>query len=76
MGDAAAQIAAAPHVLELPDVYHLASDLTGTMRSDATSLRLAAALHEAQESDTSSLRALRLYAGQWAERPDDPLNLG
>ncbi|MFK5582580.1 isochorismate synthase [Serinicoccus sp. LYQ131] len=35
----------APYVLELPDVYHLASDLTGTMRSGATSLRLAAALH-------------------------------
>ncbi|WP_122262844.1 isochorismate synthase [Ornithinimicrobium cerasi] len=35
----------APYVLELPDVYHLASDLTGTMASGATSLRLAAALH-------------------------------
>jgi menaquinone-specific isochorismate synthase len=35
----------APYVLELPDVYHLASDLTGTMRSGATSLSLAAALH-------------------------------
>ncbi|ANS80174.1 Menaquinone-specific isochorismate synthase [Serinicoccus hydrothermalis] len=35
----------APYVLELPDVYHLASDLTGTMHSEATSLRLAAALH-------------------------------
>lgn len=35
----------APYVLELPDVYHLASDLTGTMGSGATSLRLAAALH-------------------------------
>lgn len=35
----------APYVLELPDVYHLASDLTGTMVSGATSLRLAAALH-------------------------------
>ena len=34
-----------PYVLELPDVYHLASDLTGTMRSGATSLSLAAALH-------------------------------
>lgn len=34
-----------PHVLELPDVYHLASDLTGTMTSGANSLRLAAALH-------------------------------
>jgi menaquinone-specific isochorismate synthase len=35
----------APYVLELPDVYHLASDLTGTPASGATSLRLAAALH-------------------------------
>ena len=35
----------APYVLELPDVYHLASDISGTMRSGATSLRLAAALH-------------------------------
>lgn len=35
----------APYVLELPDVYHLASDLTGTMVSGATSLRLAEALH-------------------------------
>ncbi|WP_281965503.1 isochorismate synthase [Serinicoccus marinus] len=35
----------APYVLELPDVYHLASDLIGTMHSEATSLRLAAALH-------------------------------
>lgn len=34
-----------PYVLELPDVYHLASDLTGTMVSGVTSLRLAAALH-------------------------------
>ncbi|MFX0538933.1 isochorismate synthase [Ornithinimicrobium sp. Y1847] len=34
-----------PYVLELPDVYHLATDLTGTMVSGATSLRLAAALH-------------------------------
>ena len=35
----------APYVLELPDVYHLASDLTGRMVSGATSLTLAAALH-------------------------------
>lgn len=38
-------VPAAPYVLELPDVYHLASDLTGRMVSGATSLRLAAALH-------------------------------
>lgn len=34
-----------PFVLELPDVYHLASDLIGDAVSGATSLRLAAALH-------------------------------
>lgn len=39
------QVPTAPYVLELPDVYHLATDLTGRMRSGATSLRLAAALH-------------------------------
>lgn len=39
------QVPTAPYVLELPDVYHLATDLTGRMMSGATSLRLAAALH-------------------------------
>ena len=39
------QVPEDPYVLELPDVYHLASDLTGRMVSGATSLRLAAALH-------------------------------
>lgn len=34
-----------PFVLELPDVYHLASDLIGDAVTGATSLRLAAALH-------------------------------
>lgn len=34
-----------PFVLELPDVYHLATDLVGTLRGGVTSLRLAAALH-------------------------------
>lgn len=34
-----------PFVLDLPDVYHLASDLSGVPRPGATSLRLAAALH-------------------------------
>ncbi len=34
-----------PFVLELPDVYHLASDLTGVAAQGATSLQLAAALH-------------------------------
>jgi menaquinone-specific isochorismate synthase len=39
------QVPSEPFVLELPDVYHLASDLTGTAVDGATSLRLAAALH-------------------------------
>lgn len=34
-----------PFVLELPDVYHLSTDITGTLTDGATSLRLAAALH-------------------------------
>jgi menaquinone-specific isochorismate synthase len=34
-----------PFVLKLPDVYHLASDISGTHADEATSLRLAAALH-------------------------------
>nr|WP_306237850.1 MULTISPECIES: isochorismate synthase [unclassified Ornithinimicrobium] len=34
-----------PFVLELPDVYHLATDLSGRAADDATSLDLAAALH-------------------------------
>lgn len=34
-----------PFVLELPDVYHLATDLSGLAADDATSLDLAAALH-------------------------------
>ena len=56
-----------------PDGLSPADDAAAAV--DAALTRLAAALHEAQEDDTSSLRALRLYAGQWAERPDDPLNL-
>ncbi|KUG56796.1 hypothetical protein AVL62_11690 [Serinicoccus chungangensis] len=53
----------APYVLELPDVYHLASDLTGTMRSGATSLRLAAALHpSAAVCGTPTEPAARLIA--------------
>lgn len=52
-----------PYVLELPDVYHLASDLTGTMRSGATSLRLAAALHpSAAVCGTPTDAAARLIA--------------
>lgn len=34
-----------PFVLKLPDVYHLASDISGVHSGSATSLRLAAALH-------------------------------
>ncbi len=39
------QVPPAPYVLELPDVYHLATDLTGRRADGATSLSLAAALH-------------------------------
>ena len=35
----------APYVLELPNVLHLATDITGVARPGATSLALAAALH-------------------------------
>jgi menaquinone-specific isochorismate synthase len=53
----------APYVLELPDVYHLASDLTGTMVSGATSLRLAAALHpSAAVCGTPTAAAARVIA--------------
>ncbi|QFG70325.1 isochorismate synthase [Ornithinimicrobium pratense] len=52
-----------PYVLELPDVYHLASDLTGTMHSRATSLRLAAALHpSAAVCGTPTADAFRVIA--------------
>ena len=52
-----------PYVLELPDVYHLASDLTGTMHSQATSLRLAAALHpSAAVCGTPTADAFRVIA--------------
>ncbi|MBD2759478.1 hypothetical protein IEE94_08130 [Yimella sp. cx-573] len=43
---------------------------------DAALSRLSVALNEAQRGDADGLRALRRYAGQWAERPDDPLSLG
>lgn len=35
----------APYVLELPNVLHLASDVTGVAHGEATALRLAAELH-------------------------------
>lgn len=34
-----------PYVLELPNVLHLATDITGTVRAGSSSLSLAAALH-------------------------------
>lgn len=52
-----------PYVLELPDVYHLASDLSGTLRSGATSLSLAAALHpSAAVCGTPTDAAFRIIA--------------
>ncbi|CAN5379016.1 chorismate-binding protein [soil metagenome] len=39
------QVPDEPFVLKLPDVYHLASDISGDHVGGATSLRLAAALH-------------------------------
>lgn len=52
-----------PFVLELPDVYHLASDLVGTLRDGATSLRLAAALHpSAAVCGTPASAAARVIA--------------
>lgn len=35
----------APYVLELPNVLHLATDITGVVKSETSSLALAAALH-------------------------------
>lgn len=53
----------APFVLELPDVYHLATDLRGTLDTGATSLRLAAALHpSAAVCGTPSDAAARIIA--------------
>ncbi|WP_109474019.1 isochorismate synthase [Ornithinimicrobium cavernae] len=52
-----------PFVLELPDVYHLATDLSGEATDDATSLDLAAALHpSAAVCGTPSEDAARLIA--------------
>ncbi|MCW2584872.1 MAG: isochorismate synthase [Frankiales bacterium] len=41
----AVDVPAAPFVLELPNVMHLASDVTGTVADGATSLELVASLH-------------------------------
>ncbi|WP_202863066.1 isochorismate synthase [Ornithinimicrobium murale] len=52
-----------PFVLELPDVYHLATDLSGQAADDATSLDLAAALHpSAAVCGTPSADAARLIS--------------
>lgn len=52
-----------PFVLELPDVYHLATDLSGRAADDATSLDLATALHpSAAVCGTPSADAARLIA--------------
>ncbi len=52
-----------PFVLKLPDVYHLASDLSGVHADEATSLRLAAALHpSAAVCGTPSAAAAALIA--------------
>ena len=52
-----------PFVLELPDVYHLASDLSGDAADGSTSLDLAAALHpSAAVCGTPSERAARVIA--------------
>lgn len=52
-----------PFVLELPDVYHLATDLSGAAGDEATSLDLAAALHpSAAVCGTPAREAARLIA--------------
>lgn len=52
-----------PFVLELPDVYHLATDLSGRVSDDSTSLDLAAALHpSAAVCGTPSIDAARVIA--------------
>jgi menaquinone-specific isochorismate synthase len=57
------QVPEEPFVLELPDVYHLASDLSGPAVDGATSLRLVAALHpSAAVCGTPAAEASRLIA--------------
>ncbi len=56
-------VPAEPFVLKLPDVYHLASDISGVHSGDATSLRLAAALHpSAAVCGTPAVQAAELIA--------------
>lgn len=60
---AALEVPEEPFVLELPDVYHLASDISGEASDDATSLDLAAALHpSAAVCGTPSAAAARVIA--------------
>jgi len=52
-----------PFVLHLPNVMHLATDITGVVRDDAGALTLAAALHpSAAVGGTPTLEAVRLIA--------------
>lgn len=54
----------APYVLELPNVFHLASDVTGVAKPGASSLGLAAALHpSAAVCGTPTATARTLIAG-------------
>lgn len=56
-------VPAEPFVLKLPDVFHLASDISGVASGPATSLRLAAALHpSAAVCGTPRLKAAELIA--------------
>ncbi|WP_256841088.1 isochorismate synthase [Ornithinimicrobium cryptoxanthini] len=60
---AALEVPEEPFVLELPDVYHLATDISGEASDDATSLDLAAALHpSAAVCGTPSEAAARVIA--------------
>lgn len=52
-----------PFVLHLPNVMHLATDVTGVIRDDASALSLAASLHpSAAVGGTPTLEAVRLIA--------------
>lgn len=60
---AALEVPEEPFVLELPDVYHLATDINGEASDEATSLDLAAALHpSAAVCGTPSAAAARVIA--------------
>ena len=53
----------APFVLHLPNVMHLATDVTGVMKDDASALTLAASLHpSAAVGGTPTTDAVRLIA--------------